>query len=456
MKLFFVMLAFILALSKPVLAQQQIIVKGKVTDRNQHVLAGASVSVLNQHTTNTDSSGNFTIKLKPGNHSFTFSHVGYFEQKKLILIDNKTGSISIVLETNPMQLQEVEISTGYQKIPKERATGSFEFVNQQALEKIVSTNVIDRLQHMVAGLIFNKDATVANGSSEISIRGQNTIFANTKPLVVIDNFPYDGDLSNINPNDVESITVLKDAAAASIWGARAGNGVIVITTKRGKYNQDLRINFNANVSAIERPDQFYQSRMSSADVIDIEKTLFEKGFYRSKEISVNNVALSPVVELLIAKRDGKLSADAADAAIARYSLLDNRSDINKYLYRNGVNNQYALSINGGSAVSNFFISIGHDQNASSLAGNDYRRTTLNLNHNYSLFNGKLELSTGFIFNRSHTQSKNPGTKALTIDNFPLSYLMLADPMGNPLSIAKYRQSFTDQAFSRGLLDWEYR
>ncbi|MBC7616978.1 MAG: SusC/RagA family TonB-linked outer membrane protein [Pedobacter sp.] len=455
MKSLFFILAILLIINTAVSAQQQIIVKGKVTDRNQLPLAGASVSILNQNTINTDSTGNFIIKVLPGNYWVTFSYMGYFSQKKLILIENNTGVLTIFLEANPMQLQEVEISTGYQKIPKERATGSFEFVNQQALEKIVSTNIIDRLQHMVAGLIFNKDATVASGSSAISIRGQNTIFANTKPLVVIDNFPYDGDLSNINPNDVESITILKDAAAASIWGARAGNGVIVVTTKKGNYNQDLRINFNANVTAMERPDQFYQSKMSAADAINIEKELFEKGFYRNREISITNTVLSPVVELLIAKRDGKLSADLVDAEIAKYALLDNRSDINKYLYRNGFNKQYALSLNGGTATSNYFVSAGYDQNASSLTGNDYSRTTLNLNHTYNLFKGKLELNTGFAFNRSNTGSSNPGTSSLTIDNFALPYLMLAGPAGNPLSIPRYRQAFSDQAYAKGLLNWEY-
>ena len=456
MKKSILIITMLFLFSNAISAQQLITLKGKVADRYQLALVGATVAISNQSTVQTDSAGNFIISLKPGNYWITFSYLGYFDQKKLIQVDGRILPLKIALEPNPMQLQEVEISTGYQKIPKERATGSFEFVNQQALEKVVSTNIIDRLSHIVAGLVFNKDATVANGSSAISIRGQNTIFANTKPLIVIDNFPYDGDLSNINPNDVESITVLKDAAAASIWGARAGNGVIVVTTKKGRYNQDLRINFNANVTAMERPDQFYQSRMSSLDVVNIEKELFEKGFYRSKEISVVNTPLSPVVELLIAKRDGKLSADQVDAAIANYALFDNRSDINKYLYRNGVNRQYALSLNGGSAASNFFVSAGYDQNALSLTGNDYNRTTLNLNHNYNLFKGKLELNTGFIFNRSHTQSNNPGTGGLSLDSFPLSYLMLADSNGNPLSIARYRKSFTDQAYTKGLLDWEYR
>jgi TonB-dependent SusC/RagA subfamily outer membrane receptor len=95
-------------------------------------------------------------------------------------------------------------------------------------------DVLSRLEDVTSGLIFNRN--VEGNTNDISIRGRSTIFGNARPLIVIDNFPYDGDINNINPNDVESVTVLKDAAAASIWGARAGNGVIVITTK-GKRNQ---------------------------------------------------------------------------------------------------------------------------------------------------------------------------------------------------------------------------
>src|SRR5258708_10726659 len=103
------------------------------------------------------------------------------------------------------------------------------------------------------------------------IRGRSTLFASTEPLIIVDNFPYDGDINTINPNDVESITVLKDAAAASIWGVRAGNGVIVITTKKGSYHHPLQVSLNTNVTIGEKPDVFYDSRfIASPGFIDME------------------------------------------------------------------------------------------------------------------------------------------------------------------------------------------
>lgn len=148
-------------------------------------------------------------------------------------------------------LKGVEIvSTGYQTLPKERATGSFVQINNELLNRRISTNVLDRLEGIASGVVFNRNNLPSNERMGISIRGRSTIdpLVNANPLVVLDNFPYEGDLANINPNDIESITLLKDAAAASIWGARAGNGVIVITSKKGAFNKPLKVELNTNVT----------------------------------------------------------------------------------------------------------------------------------------------------------------------------------------------------------------
>ena len=437
------------------LAQQTIQVKGKVLDKKLLPLAGTTIEVTDGPSVITDSAGLFIVELKTGYHTLLIKNLAFQAQTIKINVTTDIQPLSIVMEEEINVLQEVEISTGYQKIPKERSTGSFGFISKETLTRVVSTNITDRLQYAVAGLTFNRDASVANGSSPISIRGQNTLFANTKPLVVVDNFVYEGDLANINPNDVENITILKDAAAASIWGARAGNGVIVITTKNGQYNQAIKVNVNANFTTSYKPDQFYQPRMSAADYIAVEKQLFDKGFYKSKEIALANTVLSPIVELLIAKRDGKMSAADADAAILRYSMLDNRNDIEKYLYRNALNKQYAVSLNGGGAKHNFSLSLGYDQNETILKGNDYDRFTINLNNNFLLLKDRLEIRTGFAFNRSNTTSNNPGTTALTLDGISLPYLMLADENGNALGINRYREAFSVQSVNKGLLNWQY-
>src|SRR5690606_4883361 len=136
-----------------------------------------------------------------------------------------------------LAIEEVQVNTGYQRIPKERTTGSFVYIDNKLLNRRVTTNLMDRLDGVTSGLVFNRNNQGSGNETPISIRGRSTLFANPEPLIILDNFPYEGDLASINPNDVESITVLKDAAAASIWGVRAGNGVIVITSKNGRANQ---------------------------------------------------------------------------------------------------------------------------------------------------------------------------------------------------------------------------
>src|SRR5690606_685510 len=127
----------------------------------------------------------------------------------------------------------VRVNTGYQVLPKERATGSFTTVDQHIYNEQVATDIISRLEYITNGVsVFRNNA---KASSQLMVRGISTISGPRGPLIVVDNFPYEGDLNNLNPNDVESVTVLKDAAASSIWGTKAGNGVIVITTKKGKF-----------------------------------------------------------------------------------------------------------------------------------------------------------------------------------------------------------------------------
>ena len=141
------------------------------------------------------------------------------------------------------------------------------------------------------------------------------MFANDQPLIVIDNFPYDGNINSINPNDIESISVLKDAAAASIWGARSGNGVIVITTKRGRQNQSFSVELNSNLTLGEKPNVFYNPNfISSNDFIDVEQSLFNSGFYNSQLNNPTQV-ISPVVLILAKQRAGLISSSDATAQI---------------------------------------------------------------------------------------------------------------------------------------------
>ncbi|NVM66620.1 TonB-linked SusC/RagA family outer membrane protein [Mucilaginibacter sp. SG538B] len=437
---------------------QEGIIRGHVTTDAGLPLHGATVRVKGgDRSTLTDSAGNFSVSIS-GKVTLEITFVGYTPSEINVL--SRTGTaVNIVLNAMAAELKEVVVSTGYQSIPAERATGSFVQVDNKLLNRRVSTGVLDRLEDVTPGLLFNKGKSA--NANPLSIRGQNTIYGNANPLIVIDNFPYDGNINNINPNDVESMTVLKDAAAASIWGSRAGNGVIVITTKKAAYKQPLRVSFNANTTVGEKPDAFYQPRMSTTDFIDMEKMLFAKGFYKNQENGYNHPALTPVVELLIAGRDGKISADDMNRQIDAFRAVDVRNQFDRYFYQKSISQQYALNLSGGSENQRFFIGGGYDHNRDNLTYNGFERYTLNASQTVSMLKRKLELTTAFYLTESNRQQGNAGTGLIGLKtgagNTLYPYAQLADAAGNPLPIAHdHRQVFIHNAENAGLLDWSYR
>ncbi|HEY1025782.1 MAG TPA: SusC/RagA family TonB-linked outer membrane protein [Sphingobacteriaceae bacterium] len=437
------------------MCEAQQIIRGKVISADDRLpLPGASVKLNGTSLAVTaDTEGRFSLAITASDSLLTISYIGY--KTKEIRLRGLT-EILVALEPSPNTLREVVVSTGYQSVPRERATGSFSQVDGDLLNRTISTGVLSRLDGVVSGLVFNRN----NLKNDISIRGRSTIFANSQPLIVLDNFPYEGDIENINPNDIESVSVLKDAAAASIWGSRAGNGVIVIITKKGSNNRPLQVSFSSTVTSGAKPDLFYEDRMSTADFIEMEKTLFVKGYYQSAETSINKAPLTPVVELLIAKRDGKMAAADADAQIEALKSLDVRDDFTRHLYRNSLNQQYAFNLNGGSEKQRYYVSAGYDKNLQNAVGNDYGRITLNASNTYSLLQSKLDLTTGILFTQSNSRNNNPGAGAIRFDSgndFIYPYARLADESGSPLAITHgYRNAFIQSAESLGMLDWQYR
>lgn len=182
----------------------------------------------------------------------------------------------------------------------------------------------------------------------------STINASTAVLVVLDGFIYEGDINNINPNDIESITILKDAAATSIWGARAGNGVIVINTKKGKFNQKLKVGLNTNVIVNERPDLNYLPQLSSADYINVEQILFNKGYFDAA-ISSRTQALTPAVQIFNNRRLGLITAEDSASQVNSLKDIDSRQQYQKYFLTNNVIQQYGVNISGGSSVNAFSL-----------------------------------------------------------------------------------------------------
>ena len=365
-----------------------------------------------------------------------------------------SGSIGFIItlsrKNNSLGNVTVVYSNGYQSIPKDRSTGSFDFLNNELINRSVSTDVLSRIDGVASGVLFNKNIDPAANESAISIRGRSTIFANPQPLIVVDNFPYDGDVNNINPNDVESISILKDAAAASIWGARSGNGVIVITTKHGALNQKPKVSLNSNVTVGQKPDLKYLPSMTSPDYIGMEQFLFGQGYFDGI-IGNGYSPLSPVVDILNQQRNGTLSQQDAMAALNQLKTQDVRNDLSKYFYQHPVSQQYAANVSGGTATDHYYFSAGIDKSAATLIRNGYQRATINANNTYSLIPDKLEVSTDVVFTSSLTRNDNTGSVGVS---YP--YAKVADASGKPLPIYKnYSKAYIDTAGEGLLLNWQY-
>lgn len=431
--------------------------KGRIISARDHKpLAGATVRLLGSSLgTRTDPDGQFRIRVDSGKVRLLVSFIGYTSRELSATIPRKQG-LDILLYPAAHILSGMVVSTGYQQIPRERATGSFTLLGKRLLNRSVSTDILSRLNGVASGFTFNYGK--GNASNPYNIRGTSTLFANPNPLIILDNFPFDGDPNDINPDDVQSITLLKDAAAASIWGAQAGNGVIVITTKKGLLNSPLRVSFHSSITLGERPDLFSLPTLSTPDFIQVEQQLFAEGFYDYAQSSYDHEPLTPVVSLLYDEKAGLISTQQANQQISQYKTMDVRRDFENYFYQPSLNQQYAVNLSGGGNQDRYYFSVGYDHNRSNEVRNGYGRVSLDASNTYELVPGKLNISAHLFYTMSQTTNNNPGYGGIDMNYYtPLyPYAQLADAQGHPLPIVHdYQGSFIQSAQQQGLLDWSY-
>ena len=438
-------------LSRSIQLDELITVTGTVTDAaTQQPLAGVNIVVKGTtNGTTTDADGKYIINVED-DEVLVFSFIGYATIESAI---NARTTINVALIEDIKSLGEVTIfSTGYSNESPERATGSFTNIGPELLERNVGSDLLSRLHGITPSLLVDQRS---GKNSFLNIRGRSTILANDQPLIVVDNFPYNGDPNTINPNDIASITILKDAAAASIWGVRAGNGVIVITTKTGKTNSPLEVNANANYSIGDKPDLFYRQQIFSGDFIEVERMLFNNGFYENTIKSPMMLPLTPVIDILLSAQEGVISSEEANEKIDELKGQDIRRDLIKYFYRRSSMQQYAMNFKGGSEKATYYFSSGFDKNLTNQIGNDYSRLTLNAQNNFRLL-PRLELNTRIVISRTDESHENTlsAIRMGTGETYP--YASLTDKQGRSVSIIKdYRMAFAQEAKSMNFLDWNF-
>lgn len=428
-------------------------VKGRVVDQEGKPLPGTSIQVKGAAAKGVSSNADGYFELTNVEEGAILVISGVNIDSREIKVNGKTDLGDVVVRLKVQEGEEVVlVNTGYFTVPKERATGSFVHLNNETINRIPTTDVLGRIQGLASGVQLNKGSSdYGDQHTNIQIRGLSTIQSNADPLVVVDNFPFDGDLKSINPNDIESITILRDAASSSIWGARSGNGVIVIVTKKGGYQQSPKVSFSSNISLSGKPDMFYIPSINPADYIDWEVDLYNKGFYQGQINNVYMPPLTPALEVLVKRSAGLISSADSASMINNLKKYDLRNDMAKYFYRNALNQQHAINVSGGGAQHQYFVSFGYDKNIGNKINNDYSRYTLTANNTFSFLKKRLEIATNIWY--ASSKNKGSSNNNTVVATYP--YARLADEQGNALRIDRYRQGFIDTVGAGMLLDWTY-
>lgn len=437
--------------------RQPVVVRGRVVDSAGQPLTGVTVILEGTTTgTTTDANGEYSVAVPAGGR-LTFSFVGF--EPQTIDVGTK-GIIDVRLIETVQNIGEV-IVTGYRLIDQESATGSYATVGADVLDKKPVTNIADALNGMVAGL-----ATVASpvdGQDRFLLRGEGTLQfgltdhdkrLDTDPLIVVDGFPVQGftptglggngilnakdPFATINPNDVESITVLKDAAATSIYGAHAANGVIVITTKKGRAGEKVNISVNGFISVSSKPDLDYAFNMASAEN-------HFRYMENLKKYSPNYSAINPYASAanpFMPLSDGAMlmweAFDAGNISEAEYNagkaaLIAQaqggkwKDDLNRLVYRNAVTQQYNVALRGGTETHTYAFSAGFDKEDTHTRDVGNQRLMVNFMNSFKLHE-RLTLDVGL--NGSMTRGENNGVDLATLKSGLSPWTRLTDENGN--------------------------
>lgn len=448
--------AIYIFLNIPCFSQE--ILRGKVVDDQQVGITGVTLRVEGKnHVFFTDSLGQFTVAVPKDTGKLNLSAIGF--QPLSVSFRVSSLPVQITLQRSDNILEEVTVNTGYQQLPKERATGSFVQITGEMLRTMPSRNLMERLDGKAAGLQFD----YRSDNTNLNIRGLNSFNTGaSRPLVVVDNFPYEGDLENLNPNDIESVTLLKDAAAASIWGARAGNGVIVINTKKGAGLEKLDVNVSANTFIAEKPDLFYYQQMNSGDFIEVEQFLFSRQFYDRNYTSATKQRLvfSPVVDMLFAHQNGDLSLVDLNARLEYLGKLDYRNDLTEHFLRKSVNQQYHAELSSSTDKHSYRMALGYDTRTGSNIGSNDDRLSLRINNTLDPL-PRLKVESMISYSEAMNSSSGSFPTYPIVPgggkNSLYPYAELVDADGNALVIPKnYNAGFVEAEAGGALLDWAYR
>lgn len=435
----------------PIVSAQSVPVSGTVSDSHD-VLSGVTVQIKNKSVaTFTDAQGNFQIQAMPED-TLVFSFIGYATQELLV---GQQTNFSVLLNADETALDEVLVNAGYYKVKDKERTGSIAKITSKEIENQPVTNVLAAMQGRMAGVNITQTTGVPGGGFDIQIRGQNSIrLGGNNPLYIIDGVPYSSDaigsgqnsavlpgrpspLNSINPEQIESIEVLKDADATSIYGSRGANGVVLITTKKGKTGKTV---FNATVST------------GMGQVTRFMKLLNTEQYLAMREEAFANDGFTELPD----------NAFDVNGTWDRNRYTDWQKEL---LGGTAMQTDVQTSVSGGSAQTQFLLSAAYNRQTTVFPGDfNYRKMNVLASINHRSENNKFnaQFTTGYTFQNNLQPQTDLTLKALALaPNAPALYtpdgaLNFEDStFDNPIAsfAGKYESNIYD-LIANGLLSYK--
>ncbi len=422
---------------------QQRTITGTVSDPSGKPVAGATVVVDGTNVgTTTGADGKFTVAA-PADGKLNVSFVGY--ESQTVAIAGKTR-VDVTIQEDLHAIDDV-IVVAYGTTTKEAFTGSASVIKTEDLAKRQTGNVMNALTGVVPGLQM-KGASGQPGTDNgfTSIRGFSSLNAERSPLIIVDGAPYPDNMSNINSADIQSITVLKDAASAALYGARGAAGVILITTKKGAsrdavINFDMKIGVNQravqNYDVITDPGEYYEAYyMQAYNYYYYDQGLSpEEANAKANTIMLDNLAYNvyslPEGESLIGM-NGKLNPNATLGNKVtdngqEYLLLPD--DWDDEIYDSSVRQEYNLSISGATDRTNYFASIGYLNDQGIISHSDYKRITARMKADYQAKKW-LKIGGSFAYVNGEQNQNNGGATTYAARIAPIYPMYMRDGEGN--------------------------
>ncbi|MHC1780486.1 MAG: SusC/RagA family TonB-linked outer membrane protein [Bacteroidales bacterium] len=408
------------ALSPAAAQEKTDLITGVVVDEKGESIPGVTIwnKTANKYVSS-DLSGKFQISGKEGD-LLVFSSIG-MESKEVKV--GKSNNLKVTLTASVTFLENVVV-TGYQDMPKERVTGSIASISSKKIEERYTANIMNNLEGRVAGL--------STYGGKTTIRGTSSLYAETNPLVVVDGMPVESKIEDINPYDIESINILKDAASTAIYGARASNGIIVITTKNARKIGKIDIDFSSNLSIFEKRNMNYSDNfyMNAEQQVKLESDYYEYYFFNNEgeisnpvqatesDIEGGSRGISPIQYAYYQHATNKITRDQLNTVLNSLKKNNFAKEYGEAIYKRQVRQQYNLSLRNSSEKfqSNLIFNYRTDNNG--IINSDHNQ--LNISYK-GIYEVAPWLTATFGINGIYSKEKEAGNDVTSNHTNPWSH-----------------------------------